>query len=159
MAKNVFEPFDADVAQFGGYQYAMASRRSTVRANRRFSDVIVQTTNFSGRRVVDVGCGDGTYTVVLRSETAAASVTGIDPAGRAIERAQHKYASLSPGLSFRCGFASDLIRQGEHFDIAIYRGVIHHVGSPEREIADALKLADEVFFLEPNGSNPVLKLL
>lgn len=159
MPNNVFEPFNADISSHGGYQYARPGRRSAVYANRRFSDIIIGHARLDGKRVVDVGCGDGTYTAVLAAETRARSILGIDPAAKAIELANASYAREPGALAFRSCFASDLIAEGEHFDVAVYRGVIHHVGDPAGEIAAALKLADRVFFLEPNGANPAVKLI
>jgi len=92
-------------------------------------------------------------------ETKAAYILGIDPAERAIDLANRVMDPQIDDLEFRTGLASDLVEEGEHFDIAIYRGVIHHVGDPHAEIAASLKLAQAVFFLEPNGSNLGLKLL
>src|SRR5262249_39442279 len=92
-------------------------------------------------------------------ETKAQSVLGIDPAGVAIEHARRKYVGTEPRLQFRSCLARDLLSEGQQFDVAIYRGVIHHVADPAREIAESLQLAPTVFFLEPNGYNPVLKLL
>lgn len=159
MRRDVYEQFDADVERYGGYQYTSSARQSSLRANRRFSNVIIQTTHLDGKRVVDVGCGDGMYTAVLRAETQAASILGIDPAVRAIDHANRTYVPRYSDLEFRHCFAADLVEAGLRFDVAIYRGVIHHVGDPAGEIATALRLAARVFFLEPNGWNPVLKLL
>jgi SAM-dependent methyltransferase len=158
MAQNVYQPFEQDVVRSGGYQYTKTDRRSSIYANRRYSDVILNTAPMDGKTVVDVGCGDGTYTAGLRAQTKATSILGIDPAAAAVDAASRNY-SAHQDLRFRCGFAQDLLRGGEHFDVAIYRGVIHHVADPAAEIATALELADTVFFLEPNGWNPVLKLL
>jgi SAM-dependent methyltransferase len=159
MPTDVYEPFNADIESHGGYQYAFLARRSAVCANRRFSDVIIRTARLDGKRVVDVGCGDGTYTAVLRAETRAAFILGIDPAAKAIALAKSRHAPGHEGLAFRNCFASDLISEGEHFDVAIYRGVMHHVGDPAAEIAAALRLADAVLLLEPNGYNPGVKLI
>jgi SAM-dependent methyltransferase len=108
---------------------------------------------------VDVGCGDGIYTAALREGTKAQFILGIDPAGKAIEHATKTYTAKHKGLAFRNCYASDLAKEGEHFDVAVYRGVIHHVDDPASEIAAGLELADSVFLLEPNGLNPVLKVL
>lgn len=159
MRGDVFQPFERDVDRCGGYIYADPSKRSAVLANGRFSGVILSAVDFTGLRVVDVGCGDGTYSMVLARRSGAAEVLGIDPAARAIEAARRKYEGQEPRLRFEVNVAADLARQARRFDVAIYRGVIHHVGDPAAEIEIAFRLADRVFFLEPNGSNPVLKLL
>jgi SAM-dependent methyltransferase len=159
MPGDVYQPFNEDVERHGGYQYALADRRSTTHVNRRFSDVIQTGVPMEGARVVDVGCGDGTYTAELVRETRAASVLGIDPAGAAIALARERHGTQGGRLAFRNCLAADLVRDGERFDVAVYRGVIHHVGDPAAEIALGLRLAPTVFFLEPNGWNPVLKAL
>ena len=158
-AENVYRPFNDDVERLGGYQYTKTARKSAIYANRRDSDLIIRMGRLDGRRVVDVGCGDGTYTATLRDETRAASILGIDPAARAIESAIGRFTPGRPDLEFRCCLAKDLIVKGERFDLAVYRGVIHHCGDPAKEVADALRLADVVLFLEPNGWNPVLKAI
>jgi SAM-dependent methyltransferase len=159
MTQNVYEPFNKDIEKFGGYQYTLPERLSSIRANRRFSDVIIQGASLDGKRVVDVGCGDGTYTQVLRIETRATYILGIDPAELAIDHAKKRGAPRYKDLEFRQCLATDLVKEGQHFDAAIFRGVIHHVGDPAVEIAVGLKLAQQVFFLEPNGWNLGLKLL
>jgi SAM-dependent methyltransferase len=157
MSRAEHRPFESDIETYGRYQYTGSDRFSTVRANRRFSDMILAATDMRGRRVVDVGCGDGTYTLGLARESGAGMVLGIDPAQAAITAAQAQ--TSGPNVRFRHGTAADLVAEGATFDVAVYRGVIHHVAQPAGEIAQSLRLAPTVIFLEPNGLNPVLKLL
>ena len=159
MPSDVFQPFNEDIEKHGSYQYAKPDKPSAIYANRRFSVATIEGVNLDGKRVVDIGCGDGIYTTVLRDETRATSILGIDPASAAIDYARTKYEPGRTGLSFRAGFARDLVDEGQQFDVVVFRGVLHHVADPAREIADAFKLAKEVFILEPNGYNPVLKLI
>jgi ubiquinone/menaquinone biosynthesis C-methylase UbiE len=157
MSRSAHRPFDSDIETYGRYQYTGGDRFSSRRANRRFSDMILAAADFRGRRVVDVGCGDGTYTLLLAGESGAASVLGVDPSQPAIAAAQARHADER--IRFRCGTAATLVDEGALFDVAVYRGVIHHVTEPQLEIASALRLARQVVFLEPNGLNPVLKVL
>jgi 2-polyprenyl-3-methyl-5-hydroxy-6-metoxy-1,4-benzoquinol methylase len=159
MAKDVIDVFNADVEAHGGYGYANESRKSTAYVNRRFTDVIIAATHPDGKRVVDIGCGDGTYTAQLRAETKAEFILGIDPAAKAIEHANESYVPKYKGLAYRNCYASDLVAQGERFDVAIYRGVIHHASDPGKEIVAGLRLAERIFLLDPNGLNPIVKLL
>ncbi len=158
MPENVYRPFDEDVEKHGAYRYTNVEISSAAYVNNRFSEVILSSLDLRGKNVVDVGCGDGTYTAVLRAKGGASHVLGIDPAAKAIERARRLYDGVE-GLEFRTGLAGDLVREGRRFDVAVYRGVIHHVGDPPGEIAAALGLADSVFLLEPNGWNPIVKIL
>jgi SAM-dependent methyltransferase len=156
---DVIQPFNADMKEHGHYQYSGSERKSSVYANRRWSNVIRDSFDWAGKKVVDVGCGDGTFTARLRDETTAASILGIDPAQDAINYACSTHLPTRQGLAFRSCFVRDLLAEGEQFDIAVYRGVIHHVADPAQEIKDALALAEEVYLVEPNGLNPILKLL
>jgi SAM-dependent methyltransferase len=157
MSRAEHRPFESDIEAFGRYQYTGSDRYSTVRANRRFSDMIRSAVDMRDRTVVDVGCGDGTYTVLLAEESGAKSIVGIDPAHAAVAAAQRRPAPAT--VTFQHGTAADLVRGNASFDVAVYRGVIHHVDQPAQEIGYALRLAPIVVFLEPNGLNPVLKLL
>ena len=151
-------PFNDDVEANGGYLYTTNAPPSSVRANSRITQMIESAAAYRNKKVADVGCGDGTYTVSLKQNTGAASVLGIDPSANAVSVAEKKHGKIAH-LSFRTGFSHDLIAESKTFDIAVYRGVIHHTFKPQEEIASALRLADEVVFLEPNGLNGVLKII
>jgi SAM-dependent methyltransferase len=153
----VIDPFNRDARACAGYQYTTNEKRSSIHANRRDSDLVIRMGMLDEKSVVDVGCGDGTYTAVLRLETRAAEILGIDPAQDAIEIARRRHRHRH--LDFRCAFARDLLAEGKRYQLAIYRGVLHHTADPAREIRDAFALADSVLLLEPNGLNPGLKLI
>src|SRR5690606_24385446 len=55
--------------------------------------------------------------------------------------------------------AYDLPYADQSFDIAHLRGALHHMDQPERAIAEATRVAKTVLVLEPNGYNPVLKII
>lgn len=152
-------PFDQDIDLFGSYQYTGDSRLSARLANQRYTEMILACADFRDKSVVDVGCGDGTYAADLARLSGAAKILGIDPACKAIEYASARYDDLAPRVQFVCGTASDLLAQARTFDIAVYRGVIHHTADPLSEIRTAMRLARTVIILEPNGQNPLMKLL
>ncbi len=55
--------------------------------------------------------------------------------------------------------AYELPFQAKSFDLAIMRGVLHHMDNPRQAIKEALRVADVVWVIEPNGYNPGLKFL
>ena len=57
--RNVSQ-FDADVRANAGYLYTTNAKKSSVLANQRLTDVTRAMVDLRGRRVIDVGCGDGT---------------------------------------------------------------------------------------------------
>jgi 2-polyprenyl-3-methyl-5-hydroxy-6-metoxy-1,4-benzoquinol methylase len=152
-------PFERDIEETGAYQYTDGSRFSAHIANGRFTEMILSCADFRGKTVVDVGSGDGTYTAEIAQRSEALSVLGIDPSPRAIERASFMFKSGFPRLQFKCGSSRMLLDEGHRFDIAVYRGVIHHVADPPEEIQRALSLTGKTIILEPNGLNLLVKLI
>ncbi len=92
-----------------------------------------------GSRVLDVGCGTGALSVVLRDERQA-TVVGIEPdvsrAARAAERGIDVHVGvLTPALRAVVGT----------FDVAIYADVLEHLPDP---LGELVKVAP---FLRPEG--------
>jgi SAM-dependent methyltransferase len=153
-----WSPFDKDVETGDAYQYTKPEVLSARLANERFTQMLLGSVDLRGKRVIDVGAGDGTYTVELARRGAPATIVGLDPAPKAIARAQSLYSEVS-NLRFICGCTETPNEDLGRFDVAIYRGCLHHVSDPVAEMSRALQLADIVVFLEPNGLNPVVKAL
>jgi SAM-dependent methyltransferase len=150
-------PFEADVAARGGYAYTTDASLSSRLANRRLTDAALAVASFQGKRVIDIGCGDGTYTVELVDVARAREVEGVDPAGEAIRVARER-AGDRP-IAFAEASAHELPYPDGAFDVAQLRGVLHHVDRPRDALAEALRVAREVVVIEPNGYNLGLKLL
>jgi ubiquinone/menaquinone biosynthesis C-methylase UbiE len=155
--KTTFEPFNKDVAANGGYVYTTNGRFSSYIANLRQTQAILDIAEFKGKKVIDIGCGDGTYTVELFDKAQTASIVGIDPAEEAIKLAQEKIMERT--VSFEVASAYSLPFASDSFDIAHMRGVLHHMDKPIEALREALRVASIVVVLEPNGYNPVLKLI
>lgn len=153
--------FDEDVRRGGSYAYT-AERLSSRLANGRISDEVANLYPFASKRVLDLGCGDGTYTQEFVAR-GASEVVGIDPAAAAVAMASDRagQAGLATRLRFETGdiYDSDLPRRMGRFDCVVLRGVLHHLSDPERGVRCAAALADTVIILEPNGYNPVVKIL
>jgi len=149
------QPFERDVRERGGYQYT-GDRLSCRLANARISEAVVAGTRFAGKRVIDIGCGDGTYTREMAVLAQPALIHGVDPAAEAIESAR---ASVGPAISFDVASAYELPHSDDEFDVGVVRGVLHHVDKPRLAIAEALRVARTIVVVEPNGLNPGLKLL
>lgn len=151
------KPFDADVAERNGYQYTTHAKLSSHLANARISDAVLRSIDFAGKRVIDIGCGDGIYTREFVDTGTAANVVGVDPSKEAIEVAQA--ASDGNRISFEHGSAEALNWAEDSFDIAHLRGVLHHAEGPEKALAEALRVAPLVIVVEPNGYNLGVKAL
>jgi SAM-dependent methyltransferase len=149
------EAFNHDAAH-GGYVYATSDVLSTRLSRERMNEAIAAVADYRGKRVVDVACGDGTFTGLIADPGGATSVVGIDAAADAVAVAVERVGSEA--LSFDVGDASNLPYADDEFDVAQLRGVIHHFDRPQAAISEALRVARSTVILEPNGYNPGLKL-
>jgi SAM-dependent methyltransferase len=148
--------FKADLAENEGYRYTTNAPLSSRLANRRCTDAVLAMADFRGKRIVDVGCGDGTYTIELLELAQPASVHGVDLFPQAIVTARGK--SADPRVTFAVGSATDLPYGDNSFDIAVVRGVLHHMPKAQDALREAMRVAPIIVVLEPNGYNPGLKL-
>lgn len=150
--------FAKDLERFGGYEYTTSPLLSIRLANQRFNEMIASAVAYQGCSVVDVGCGDGTYTIELARRLQPCAMLGVDPLAESIQRANAVLDGAAP-VRFEQGDAQRLAAEGRQFDIALYRGVLHHTADPHREIAMALRLARTIVAIEHNGMNPGMRLL
>ena len=74
--RNV-DVFNRDVEEHGGYLYADQERYASRVANQRISEAIASCVDLAGKRVIDIGCGDGQFTREL-ALCGASEVLGID---------------------------------------------------------------------------------
>jgi SAM-dependent methyltransferase len=149
------EPFDRDVELNEGYRYTTNAPLSSRLANDRLTDATLDLVPLAGRSLIDVGCGDGTYTAELARRGTPSVVIGIDPSPRAVEAAGRRH----PGLRFEVGDAAWLEATPDRFDVAVARGVLHHADDPARLVRAIGRVAGTLVVIEPNGWNPVLKVI
>jgi ubiquinone/menaquinone biosynthesis C-methylase UbiE len=155
--KQNVNAFNQNVQQNGGFLYTTNAQFSSHVANKRISDEIFKFIKPTYKTLVDIGCGDGMYTHNIKENFPHLDVFGFDPAASAIELARQKY----PSVKFETINLLD-----EHlpvpevkYDVAVIRGVLHHLSDQQRAITNAFRLADNVIIMEPNGNNPILKLI
>ncbi len=109
---------------------------------------------FAGKRVLDIGCGTGTYSHLILG-LGAQSVTGIDIEADNIRLAQERYAS--PNLEFICASLSDF-KSPEKYDFIFARGVIYYFQDADHffsKLNELLQPSGEVIvsFLEKTVAN------
>jgi ubiquinone/menaquinone biosynthesis C-methylase UbiE len=158
--KNVSQ-FNKDIGESGSYSYTTNKLSSTV-ANLRISEEISSIYDFNNKVVLDLGCGDGSYTLEFPSY-GVSKVVGVDPAGEAIVSARKKSIlyKLDSVVDFVEGNIYDLseILCDYDFDCIVVRGVLHHLPDAELAIKELSKFTGDIIILEPNGNNPILKLI
>lgn len=95
-------------------------------------------------RVLDIGAGGGDLTRMiaerLHRDGCDAHVTGLDVDPRAVRWASAQDGP--PGVHWRCASTSDLVAEGERFDLVISNHVLHHLspGQLSEVLADSLRL-------------------
>lgn len=149
--------FKSDVISNGGYLYSNTDRLSSRLSCRRSTKAIHQTLGcLKKKKIIDIGCGDGIFTkklIALNPEF----VTGVDPNEAAIAIAKKNTSNIK-NINFQVMdiYEIPLIQR---YDIAIIRGVLHHLYQVEKAIELICKIANEIIVLEPNGYNPILKII
>jgi ubiquinone/menaquinone biosynthesis C-methylase UbiE len=100
-----------------------------------------------GYRVLDIGCGTGTFVALVKQLHPDVEVVGLDPDPKALARARRK--SLRSGVSIQLdqGFADELPYPEHAFDRVFSCFMLHHLAPPEREAA----LREVRRVLEPTG--------
>lgn len=155
--RDFVDPFAADAATNQGYIYTTNAGLSSRLANRRLTDSVLAMADFRGKRVLDIGCGDGTYTHELTELGGVGAIHGTDPAHEAVKVAKAK--ANSDAETFAVSSAYALPYRDDSFDVAILRGVLHHMGQPVDAMREGLRVAPALVVVEPNGYNPALKVL
>jgi SAM-dependent methyltransferase len=155
------KPFDADAIDNQGYRYTTFAPHSAIVANQRLTDLTIDWLKQLKKakkvtRCVDVGCGDGIYTAQVSQAVKGVRMLGTDPAKSAIKLAEKQFSQLKFTVS-------DLLKPKSlpqpKPNAAIVRGVIHHVPDAEKGVANAVLYAPYVLIIEPNGWNPILKII
>jgi ubiquinone/menaquinone biosynthesis C-methylase UbiE len=86
-------------------------------------------------RVLDVGCGTGTFALLLKQHDTSIDVTGIDPDPKALARATRKANRAGLELRLDRGFADALPYETATFDRVFSSMMFHHLPKHDRRKA------------------------
>lgn len=156
-AMSAAEIFNRDVEQFGAYVYADPTRLSSRLATDHWLEMMLDLGPLAGRQVLDLGCGDGSFTMRYAEAGAPERMLGIDSADHAVAAARQR--RRGPSLDFLVGDGHRLPFADDSFDVIIIQAVLHHDDDPPATLREAFRVAREIFVLEPNGYSPILKIL
>jgi SAM-dependent methyltransferase len=157
MTEPTWAVFDRDAARHSGYLYTATSKLSSRLATQRSTEAILAAGRFTGRSVLDVGCGDGFYSNRFWDAAAPKSWVGVDPAENAIQVANANRGDRP--IRFEVGDAHHLAYPDNSFDLALVQSILHHDSDPQQTLREAFRVAPEVLIHEPNGNNAGLKII
>ncbi|GHB77197.1 class I SAM-dependent methyltransferase [Persicitalea jodogahamensis] len=155
--KENVKAFNQNVQENEGFLYTTNAQFSSHVANKRISDEIFKFIKPEYQTLIDIGCGDGVYTNNIKQNFPHLEVTGFDPADKAIEIASKNYPDVT--FSTLNLLDENLPVPEKKYDVGVIRGVLHHLADQQLALRNAFKLADNIIIMEPNGNNPILKLI
>ena len=120
-------------------------------------------------RVLDVGCGTGTFAVAIKGWLPSAEVVGLDPDPKALARSRRKAERAGVYIRFDQGFANALPYSDGSFDRVFSSLMFHHLPQDAkfetmREVRRVLKLGGSLHLLDfeqegPRSHNPLARWL
>lgn len=146
--------FNKDVEENEGYLYTTNAKYSSIVANQRITEVANELIPNNIKTLIDIGCGDGTYTSTIKKAHPHIEVTGIDPSTKAINIATRRF----PNINFSDVNIYDVDKLTVRtYNLSVIRGVLHHLSDQSQAINNAFLISDEMMIMEPNGNNFILK--
>ncbi len=98
-----------------------------------FKRRLIQQANIQpNMRVLDLGCGTGTLTIMLRRAHPEANVTGLDGDDDVLAIARSKSAQSGANIQWDKGLATNLPYPDNSFDRVVSSLVIHHLVSEDK---------------------------
>ncbi|HZX33786.1 MAG TPA: class I SAM-dependent methyltransferase [archaeon] len=118
-------------------------------------DYLVDFMGLEGKeKIIDVGCGSGTFSRALAKKYPEAEITGVDVSERAISFAARKAREENIGnLGFISASISAIPVKSGSFDVAVVSHLIEHVENPERDLKEInriLKHGGALILTTPN---------
>ena len=88
-----------------------------------------------GHRVLEIGCGTGNLTLLIKRLHPRAEVVGLDPDPKALARAQRKARARGLAVRLDRGFAGELPYADASFDRMVSAFMLHHLPLEEKKKA------------------------
>jgi ubiquinone/menaquinone biosynthesis C-methylase UbiE len=100
-----------------------------------------------GQRVLDLGCGTGTLTIMIKQSQPGAEVFGLDGDAKILEIARAKASKAGADIVWDRGMAYQLPYASDSFDRVLTSLVLHHLSTDSKKRA----LAEVSRVLRPGG--------
>ena len=118
--------------------------RLTLREQTFKKALVEQARIQPGQRVLDLGCGTGTLTLLIKSAHPQARVEGFDGDPKILSLAEAKAARAGLELDWKQGLAQELPYADGCFDRVLSSLMLHHLSSENKRAAlrEVLRVAD-----------------
>jgi ubiquinone/menaquinone biosynthesis C-methylase UbiE len=84
-------------------------------------------------RVLEIGCGTGTFSILIKQLHPQVEVVGLDPDPKALARARRKAEQAGVPISLDQGFSNSLPYENGTFDYVFSSMMFHHLKLDEKE--------------------------
>ena len=127
-----------------------------------FKRQLIQQANIkAGHRVLDLGCGTATLSIMLKEVHPGAEVIGLDGDVKALSIAQRKIADAGFDIELKKGMSFDLDFPNHSFDIVVSSLLFHHLNSENKlrtlgEISRILKPGGELHIADWGKAQNIL---
>lgn len=106
-------------------------------------DYLIEFMGLKGNeKIIDIGCGSGTFSRALAKKYPKAQITGVDISEHAINFARRKNAKEANigNLDFISASISAIPVKNGSFDVAIVSHLIEHVENPENDLKEVNRI-------------------
>ena len=131
-------------------------------ADRARNDLLALMDLQPNERLLDIGCGTGTFAVLLKRRFPNLEITGLDPDPKALARAQRKASRAKLSLKFDQGYSNQLPYEARSFEHVTSSFMFHHLKREDkeptlREVVRVLKPGGDLAFVDFTGPEPGAK--
>ncbi len=112
----------------------------------------------AGQRILEIGCGTGNLTILVKTLFPAVEVVGLDPDPKALARAQRKAERQGVSVQLDRGFSDELPYPERSYDRVLSAFMFHHLNRDEKkqtlhEVRRVLKPGGSLDLLDFGGSH------
>ena len=110
-------------------------------------NLLAQMGDLNGKRILDLGCGTGSFSIMIKRRYPAADVIGLDGDPQILETARLKAKNDGLEIRFEQGMSFDLLYPDASFDVVLTSFMLHHLDREAKQ-----KTATEAYrVLRPGG--------
>lgn len=114
---------------------------------RMRKNLLAQMGDLNGKRILDVGCGTGSLSSMVKQMYPTADIVGLDGDPQILETARSKAKNHGLEIRFELGMSFDLPYPAASFDVVLTSFMLHHLDRDDKQktIMDAYRV------LRPDG--------